>query len=206
MRKRAHSMFESIFRCWLFKPYNSFQELKWLGGSWNYDPPFCFQMFFTMNSVKKKIILLSCLCLFALTIVFFVFIGSKRYIDNNFVRVFPPHAILNGRRLDVGYNSYYFAGETSNSVFLGSFVAPSFILRVGLRQLDTQMTRLQIPIEANSIHTSQRMLVDSPVFTLADGSRPGLTRFLEPSLMGMQTDLGPIHFLALSRRSHLGPI
>lgn len=68
-------------------------------------------------------------CITAVGAVILLFISSEYIIkkENNFTRRFLQHPIVEQQRLDLHYNSYYFAGSSTDSIYLGNYTTP-FIL------------------------------------------------------------------------------
>ncbi|MDQ0477461.1 Yip1 family protein [Chryseobacterium sp. MDT2-18] len=67
---------------------------------------------------------------------------SSEYImkkENNFTRRFPHHPIMEDRTYDLKVNSYYFAGISGNTIYLGNPSTPFRILRMdySLQKVDT---------------------------------------------------------------------
>jgi hypothetical protein len=91
---------------------------------------------------------------------------------NSFLRLFPPHPILEEASYDLEVNSYYIAGTSSNHVYLGNYTAP-----LNLMILDGELNnRTDVQLAADGI-TEQKfwsvtVLVDSPYFFIHDGAVP----------------------------------
>ncbi|MDP2452503.1 MULTISPECIES: MauE/DoxX family redox-associated membrane protein [unclassified Kaistella] len=67
---------------------------------------------------------------------------SSEYImkkENNFTRRFPHHPIIEEKSLDLKVNSYYFAGISGNTIYLGNSSTPFRIIRMdySLQKSDT---------------------------------------------------------------------
>lgn len=67
---------------------------------------------------------------------------SSEYIikkENNFTRRFPHHPIIEEKSLDLKVNSYYFAGISGNTIYLGNNSTPFRIIRMdySLQKSDT---------------------------------------------------------------------
>jgi len=58
---------------------------------------------------------------------------SSEYImnnENNFIRRFPPHPIIEEKAIDLGVNSYYFAGISGDTLYLGNTTSPFQLLKI----------------------------------------------------------------------------
>jgi uncharacterized membrane protein YphA (DoxX/SURF4 family) len=70
-----------------------------------------------------------------------LFISSEHIMKkaNNFTRRFPHHPIMEERAYDLKVNSYYFAGSSGNTIYLGNSSTPFRILRMNhaLQKSDT---------------------------------------------------------------------
>ncbi|WP_313305434.1 MauE/DoxX family redox-associated membrane protein [Empedobacter sp.] len=66
--------------------------------------------------------------------VIMLFLTSEHIIkqENNFTRRFIPHAIKNRTSINLGANSYYYAGYKDNVIFLGNYTSPSLVTLVDL--------------------------------------------------------------------------
>jgi hypothetical protein len=96
--------------------------------------------------------------------------------DNGFVRLFPPHPVLpTSNVVRLPYNSYYLAGASGDTVYLGNSVGPLHVMKVHQSMLDTQHVQiaLRYPIEKLRRLT---LTIDSPYYYLLDGIAPGLFR------------------------------
>jgi len=80
---------------------------------------------------------------------------------------------------DLTVNSFYIAGATEHSVYLGNQTAPLYLLRVSLPQLDTQVIRLRVKdFKMPNDFSRLNMAVDSPYFYLTHGVMPGIFKGL----------------------------
>lgn len=91
---------------------------------------------------------------------------------NSFLRIFPPHPILEEASYDLEVNSYYIAGTASNHAYLGNYTAPlNLVILNG--ELDN---RTDVHLAADGITElkfwSVTVLVDSPNFYIHDGAVP----------------------------------
>lgn len=102
---------------------------------------------------------------------------SKKILRNSFKRNFTRHALVKEAELDLQYNSYYVAGTSSNTVYLGNYTAPSRMIVVDKSLADSQHVKLRIRNLAK-IEDPQKfkVVVDSPYFFLTHGMMPGIFR------------------------------
>lgn len=70
-----------------------------------------------------------------------LFLSSEHIIkkENNFTRRFPHHPIMEEKTSDLKVNSYYFAGTSGNTIYLGNPSTPFRIIRIdySLQKSDT---------------------------------------------------------------------
>ena len=111
------------------------------------------------------------------SIVIILFITSEHIIkkENNFTRRFLLHPVLEDKTLDLGLNSYYFAGISNGRIYLGNITAPLLITTV-----DTALKQIQT-IRASLDHSDYRfrnlqLQVKDSNYYLFDGSVPVIYR------------------------------
>lgn len=127
---------------------------------------------------RKHILLLSICALFGILTIGVLYSVSNTMIHrrNNFLRVFPPHPIIEDTVLDIQYNSYYLAGADKKQIFLGNSVAPFHLLIVNKELTDTQHVRLNIRDMNILKFRSLQLKINSPYFYMLDGTLPGIFR------------------------------
>ncbi|MDY7396860.1 hypothetical protein UMM65_16560 [Aureibaculum sp. 2210JD6-5] len=110
-------------------------------------------------------------------IVIVLFMASENNIQRNnaFIRRIPPHIVKQLKSIDLKFNSYYIAGMTDQTIYLGNSTAPLLITEISLRtyQLKTHQIVLD---QMNLPFRSVRIEVKPPYFFVADGSIPILFR------------------------------
>lgn len=118
-----------------------------------------------------------CTIIISCGIVVTLFLRSEHIIkqENNFTRRFLPHPIVPNKAYDLLVNSYYFAGSTSDKIFLGNYSSPlTFTI------MDTALTSFkQIKIRLDNSEYNFKNLqlkIKSPYFYLFDGSIPVIYR------------------------------
>ena len=82
--------------------------------------------------MKKKIFYIVLTMIVSSAVVVFLFLTSEHILkrENPFVRRFMPHHIDKAKYLDLGVNSYYIAGLTNDTIYLGNYTAPLLITAV----------------------------------------------------------------------------
>ena len=92
---------------------------------------------------------------------------------NNFVRRFPAHAVLEYNKLDLGLNSYYFAGNDNNTIYLGNYKAPAYVAIVDTSLKRKDSLRIQ-PDQPNLPFKDIKLSVVPPYFFITDGTIPAV--------------------------------
>jgi hypothetical protein len=106
-----------------------------------------------------------------------LFLTSEHIIkkENNFIRRFGQHPVIEDKVFDLVYDSYYFAGMAGDSVYLGNVTAP-----LVLTAIDTALTaKTTVEIRPDNIDHSFRSIhlrVRAPFFYVYDGSVPVIYR------------------------------
>lgn len=110
-------------------------------------------------------------------IVIILFLSSENIIkkENNFTRRFLLHPIIEDKRLDLGINSYYFAGVDNDRIYLGNVTAPLILTSV-----DTSLktsTAMKIHLDkSDHKYRNLQVQVKAPYYYLYDGSVPVIYR------------------------------
>jgi len=90
---------------------------------------------------------------------------------NNYVRRFPAHARLELKKVDLQYNSYYFAGIDKDKIYLGNTTAP-----LNVTIFDTALNtkeRVRITVLGKNLpYRSLQLRVQGQYFFILDGSIP----------------------------------
>ncbi|MBS1682213.1 MAG: hypothetical protein JST48_10920 [Bacteroidetes bacterium] len=125
----------------------------------------------------KKIIFLIIACfVFSVVTVIVLFALSDRMKDepNSFLRLFPPHPVIMGDTLNLKSHSYYIAGGTRHTVYLGNYTVPLrlLIVNMNMNALDMRHVRLKINGVGSQKFWSATVQVDSPYYYLTDGAVP----------------------------------
>ncbi len=102
---------------------------------------------------------------------FFISIAQKRQ-KNGFVRLFPPRLIGYLAKKDLGFNSYYIAGTTENTIFLGNTVASIQVITTNYLLTDTHHIALHTAAKVPVAWGAARLKVDSPKVFLTESIVP----------------------------------
>jgi len=113
--------------------------------------------------------------------------------DNAFIRHFPPHIVSNFKFADIGYNSYYIAGITNNSIYLGNLTAPAYFLVTSRSLEDTHHFHLEVPAGLHLAVDYVRALFNYPDIYLVDKQTRTVLHTKLPSLaISDKYELNPI--------------
>ncbi len=125
------------------------------------------------HSPKRILLLLVSLAIMGIGIVtvLFVFSEKKMHRNNAFLRRYPHHPIVPKDTMDLGYNSYYFAGGNDKQFFLGNFTAPKQVLQVSYNFKDTTYSYIQLP-KSNIDYKYPRLRIIDSTYFLFDGTVP----------------------------------
>ncbi|WP_261511776.1 MauE/DoxX family redox-associated membrane protein [Chryseobacterium paludis] len=153
------------------------------------------------TSILVIITLFSCSSL-----VLILFFSSERMIkkNNNFIRRFPHHPIMEEKSLDLGANSYYFAGISNGRIILGNYTSPLTITEV-----DESLNRFrQYSVKLDDYDHGfkfLRLYARSPYFYLADGSVPIMYRGITGKPEAKTLSYKKIYFdqLAITDSTHM---
>jgi uncharacterized membrane protein YphA (DoxX/SURF4 family) len=143
-------------------------------------------VFFTaQRNNKKTLLLLATLAIFGIATVtlLFAFSEKKMHRNNAFQRRYPHHPANEVARLDIGYNSYYIAGITKDSVYLGNTTAPLHVLSIDRELQDSIHRNIKIP-NTKLPFKSLTVVIGDSLFYLMDGSVPLILKGTTSSLTG----------------------
>lgn len=91
---------------------------------------------------------------------------------NGFSRRVLATRLLDVKSINLGNNSYYFAGYTSHNFYLGNYTAPLRLFKSDPELEDTQTFFLRVPKEIRADWPVSRISVDSPELYLTEGNSP----------------------------------
>lgn len=135
------------------------------------------------NSFLLRVYLLLTVGIISCLIMIYLFYSSEYIIkkENNFTRRFIPHVIRNPQKIDLGVNSYYFAGQHGDTVFLGNRTAPLLIGQVnpGFDRLLTDTLHID---NASLPFREVKLQVQYPHYSLSDGYIPAIFEGILPNL------------------------
>ncbi|MDV3925516.1 tellurium resistance protein TerC [Elizabethkingia anophelis] len=132
----------------------------------------------TETAKKKYLLLTTVITLLSTGIVVILFQSSEHIIkkENNFTRRFPHHPIIKEQILDLGVNSFYFAGYSDKHIYLGNYTSPLTLTSVDYNLTHKQETRI-IPNESQGITFKSLLIgIKAPYFYLSDGTVPIIYR------------------------------
>src|SRR5690606_38261315 len=126
------------------------------------------------NNINKATIIYTLLVILVSTVVVVLLFISSEHImkrENPFVRRFMPHHIDKAEYLDLEVNSYYIAGLTNDTIYLGNYTAPLLVTAVPI----SLGTKVEHQIKLNETKRSFRSLtvsVQGQEFFVSDGTIP----------------------------------
>ncbi|AZB11633.1 tellurium resistance protein TerC [Chryseobacterium sp. G0162] len=117
------------------------------------------------------------LIILSFSLVMILFFSSEQMIkkNNNFIRRFPHHPILQDKSLDLKANSYYFAGTSNGKVILGNYISPLTITEIDSTFTTFTQHTLTLDYYDHQFKSLTLYIRDSH-FYLADGSVPVIYR------------------------------
>ncbi|MDR6546514.1 putative membrane protein YphA (DoxX/SURF4 family) [Chryseobacterium rhizosphaerae] len=110
-------------------------------------------------------------------VVLVLFLRSEHIIkkENNFTRRFLQHPVMEDKNIDLGVNSYYFAGIVDGIIYLGNITAPLLMTKVDTNLQKVSQTKIEIDAK-NHPFRSVQLQVKRPYYYLHDGSVPVIFR------------------------------
>jgi uncharacterized membrane protein YphA (DoxX/SURF4 family) len=129
------------------------------------------------REIKSFVLKTSGCFLGGIFLVAFLYMLSEQKIHRNnaFTRMYPPHPLLKKYELPIGYNSYYLAGHSEETLYLGNTTAPLHLLQVNLNTKDTVHVRIELNGTDLPFH-SLKVSVRPPYFFVVDGITPYIFR------------------------------
>lgn len=134
------------------------------------------------SSIKNKNIITSgllqvSLSAFSVAMIIILYHRSDYMIkkENHFVRKFLQHPVTEEKRYDLQVNSYYFAGSTKDSVYLGNYTTPFTLISMdtGLNEMNEKKI---IPDRYDFSFKRATLQVNAPFYYLYDGTVPVIYR------------------------------
>jgi hypothetical protein len=122
----------------------------------------------------KRLITIGILFCISVGVVICVFFYSKQlnHRSNSFTRLFPPHFLSDAKILPLKYNSFYLAGYTNHTIFLGNSTAAVFVLKANYNLTDSGHFLLEVPKTTKIIYPSIKVIIDTPDIFMIEGITP----------------------------------
>ncbi|MGQ2983119.1 hypothetical protein [Flavobacterium sp.] len=122
-----------------------------------------------------KIVTLLSLTIASIASVGFAFKFSEDIIhyDNKFIRRYPPHVADEFKRVELTYNSYYFAGASEGTIYLGNITAPLQIIAFDTNLNNRRTYHVEL-VEKDLPFRSPQVRVLGNYFYVYEGSVPYL--------------------------------
>lgn len=114
----------------------------------------------------------------------FLLSEHESHRNNGFIRTYPHSPVTTKRGWELPYNSYYIAGITKDTVFLGNLVAPSHLLRVVLDRMELETVDVSLLQSGSIPFTAPKIEVRPPYFYVYDGNVPVVFRGLTSEWQG----------------------
>lgn len=128
---------------------------------------------------RKAIISIACCAFFATALVIVLYAVSEKIVHSpqSFLRTYPSNFAEKSNELDLKYNSYYFAGASSDQIYLGNASSPLHMLITDQEFKDTTHVALKIRnSKIQKLTMYLKLKVEPPYFYLMDGLSPALFR------------------------------
>ena len=123
---------------------------------------------------KRTISLVLFMLVFSSGVVVLLYYTSEYMIkkENNFIRRFPHHGVVQIDSYDLKFNSFYFAGHDNDKIYLGNYTSP-FLLTALSKDLKSYEQYLLEPENYRSFKwSSTKIKVAPPYVFLYDGKIP----------------------------------
>ncbi|WP_409450845.1 MauE/DoxX family redox-associated membrane protein [Epilithonimonas sp.] len=125
-------------------------------------------------NIKRTISVVLFMLVFSSGIVVLLYYTSEYVIkkENNFIRRFPHHGVVEIDRYDLKFNSFYFAGYDNDKIYLGNYTSP-FLLTEISKDLKLYKQYLLKPENYKKFKwSSTKIKVAPPYVFLYDGKIP----------------------------------
>jgi uncharacterized membrane protein YphA (DoxX/SURF4 family) len=106
-----------------------------------------------------------------------LFLSSEHIIkkENSFIRRFLPHPLSEEKTLDLGFDSYYFAGMAGKNIYLGNVTTPLVLTSVDTLLSSKTAFRVH-PDNTDHQFRNIQITVQSPYYYVFDGNVPVIYR------------------------------
>ncbi|MGE6397057.1 DoxX family protein [Chryseobacterium scophthalmum] len=131
----------------------------------------------TKGRVRNTIYLSGSTIIASCLVVILMFISSENIIkkENNFTRRFLQHPVFDDKILDLGVNSYYFAGLANGKIYLGNSTTPLYITTIDTALRSLSRTKISLDNMDHPFRNMQ-LKVKSSYYYLYDGNVPVIYR------------------------------
>lgn len=121
-------------------------------------------------ATRKTWLLISACFITGILVIVSLFFYEKinRSKNNDFSRLFPPHALTIEKDLNLKINSYYIAGQTKTRIYLGNYTVPAQVISMDYNLQNQQTIRLRIPEEPTMNVQTTLVKIDSPHVYMSD--------------------------------------
>lgn len=128
------------------------------------------------NRRSRIILLITGSSIISIGIVYILFLLSENIIhqDNPFIRRFEKSASVKSAEYELHYNSYYFAGLTDGTLFLGNHTAPLLLTKIDTALMSAQ--KQTIILDTTKIkYSALTISIRGSHFFLMDGNVPSIS-------------------------------
>ncbi|SFN90922.1 Methylamine utilisation protein MauE [Paenimyroides ummariense] len=129
------------------------------------------------NTNKTSILLSIGTIIISSAIIVLLFITSEHIMkrENPFIRRFLPHHIDKAEYIDLGFNSYYIAGLTHDTIYLGNYTTPLNITAIPM-DMRARISHQIVLDEKDRSFRSLTVKVNDEFFFVSDGATPIIYR------------------------------
>lgn len=128
-----------------------------------------------LHGIKRRNFILTMLatsCAGILLIILLYFSSENlMHTNNSFIRRFPTHAQPEYNKINLGHNSYYFAGISGDKIYLGNRTAPQIMTIIDTSFSEKKQTIIKVEDQSYKFLDPQ-VAVYPPHFYLFDGLAP----------------------------------
>jgi len=165
---------------------------------------FCVVLAFTAIITKKlkqgislAYIAVNCMMVmvFSATVVIGLFLSSEHMMkkDNGFVRRFVPYPVYGLKAIDLKADTFYFAGNRGDTLYLGNAEAPLLMAEVTPEGTTVNFDTLKIS-DYKLPFKNVVLNVNFPYFSLSDGTVPVLFEGEFPDKMAKKVEIQKLYF------------
>lgn len=126
---------------------------------------------------KRKMVRLSaitCLCIMFIVILFNLTVQAP--LRGGFNRINNSSPLIREWEFDLGYNSYYVAGNSDDDLFLANAVVPTHMVVFQKSKADTQHLGFRLDSSVHAMSRRNKIIVRPPYFFVLDGKIPFIMR------------------------------